>query len=145
MLKISDAANLAFHALAVLGDERLQLASVNQIALHLGVSEHHLSKVLQRLAKVGLVVSRRGPRGGFALSRPPEDIFLIEIFEAIEGKLPERTCLLERKVCEGTCLMGDLLRSVNSQVAEHLSKTNLAGLNQQTPEGVHGQAQDHRD
>ena len=130
MLKISDAANLAFHAMAALTAEgQAPQRSVGQLASYLGVSEHHLAKVMQRLAKVGLVHSRRGPRGGFTLGLEPGQIRLLDIYEAIEGPLPERTCLLQNKVCKGAgCVMGDMLQVVNDQVRDHLSNTTLADM-----------------
>ena len=130
MLKISDAANLALHAMSVLAAANGNgQSSVTRLAKRLGVSEHHLAKVMQRLSKVGLVKSRRGPKGGFSLGKPAEDILLMEVFEAIEGPLPERTCLLDRKVCEGKhCLLGDLVQSVNTQVREHLANTRLSEM-----------------
>ena len=130
MLKISDAANLALHAMSVLAATKGPgQASVTRLAERLGVSEHHLAKVMQRLSKVGLVRSRRGPKGGFSLGRPADEILLMEVFEAIEGPIPERTCLLGRKVCKGDhCLLGDLIHSVNEQVREHLTRTRLSEM-----------------
>lgn len=45
-----------------------------------------MAKVLQKLAKVGLVVSHYGLYGGYTLARRPNDIRVSEVFEAIEGK-----------------------------------------------------------
>lgn len=130
MLKISDAANLALHAMAVLAATHgAGQTSVTRLAQNLSVSEHHLAKVMQRLSKVGLVKSRRGPKGGFSLGKPAEDIRLMDVFEAIEGPMPVRTCLLDRKVCNGNhCLLGDLVQSVNERVREHLAKTRLSEM-----------------
>ena len=72
ILRISDAANLAIHAMAHIaksgGDAN---HSVGEIAAEQGVSEAHLSKVMQRLVKVGLLTSRRGPGAAlFWVARP---------------------------------------------------------------------------
>ena len=132
MLKISDAANLALHAMAALACSKGGgQTSVNHLAEGLGVSEHHLAKVMQRLGKIGLVKSRRGPKGGFTLGRDPDTIHLMEIYEAIEGPIPQRECLLDHKVCDGTqCLMGDLIRSVDRQVRDHMENTKLTDMGQ---------------
>lgn len=45
-----------------------------------------MAKVLQKLAKVGLVVSHHGLYGGYTLARRPNDIRVSEVFEAIEGR-----------------------------------------------------------
>ena len=75
LLRISDAASLGLHTMGLLAGRSTRL-STQEIARSLGASEHHLAKVMQRLAKMGLVVSTRGPQGGFVLSRPPAEITL---------------------------------------------------------------------
>jgi hypothetical protein len=66
ILRISDAANLAIHAMAHIARSKGNVNhSVGEIAGEQGVSVAHLSKVMQRLVKVGLLTSRRGPGGGF--------------------------------------------------------------------------------
>lgn len=45
-----------------------------------------MAKVLQRLAKVGLVISHQGVHGGYTLGRRPAEIHISEVFQAIEGK-----------------------------------------------------------
>jgi hypothetical protein len=61
------------------------------------ISEAHLAKVLQRLVKAELLRSVRGPRGGFILTRAPESVTLLEVFEAvINGSQCEaRFCLVD--------------------------------------------------
>jgi Rrf2 family protein len=108
------------------GEEGAPL-SVSAMAEQLGVSENHLAKVMQRLHKVGLVTSKRGPKGGFTLGRPAGSIRLLDVYEGIDGPLQDRDCLLNEPLCEGTCcLLGGLLGSINEQVREQLSNTTLA-------------------
>ncbi|MFE5812301.1 RrF2 family transcriptional regulator [Streptomyces sp. NPDC056479] len=56
-----------------------------QLAEAHGLSASYLNKQLQQLARAGLVLSVPGPRGGFHLARPLEDITLLDVVEAIEG------------------------------------------------------------
>jgi Rrf2 family protein len=128
VLKISDAVNLALHAMMTLATGAAgPPLSVSVMAGKLGLSENHLAKVMQRLHKVGLVNSKRGPKGGFTLGRPPGSIRLLDVYEAIEGPLEDRDCLLAEPICDGTCcLLGGLLGSINEQVREHLANTTLA-------------------
>jgi Rrf2 family transcriptional regulator, iron-sulfur cluster assembly transcription factor len=58
-----------------------------------------LAKVLQALANKGLIVSSRGVGGGFILARPPEQITLCEIVEAIDGPIMPNQCLMDDDVC----------------------------------------------
>ncbi len=128
-LRISEAASLGLHSLAVLAARPDKPLSAREIAQELRVSEAHLAKVLQRLGKAGLVQASRGPGGGFVLAQAPHDISLLEIYESIDGPLLTHNCLFKEPVCEGaTCLMGDLLRSINKQIYDYLRQTRLADV-----------------
>ena len=129
VLRISEAASLALHTMVLLAARPDELLSAGRIASALGVSEAHLSKVLQRLGRVGLVRSVRGRAGGFALGRRPEQVTLLEVYEAIEGPLSSGTCLLSRPICGAErCILDRLLVSVNGQVRRHLSAARLSKL-----------------
>lgn len=58
-----------------------------------------LAKVLQQLARAGLVTGRPGPGGGYRLARAPEDIPLIEIIRVWEGEKFGKACLLGLPGC----------------------------------------------
>lgn len=129
MLRISEAASLALHATTLLAANCNRPLSTKEIAAKLRASEAHLSKVLQRLGKVGLVDSTRGPKGGFCLAKAADDISLLEVYEAIEGPLQDSVCLLGEPVCQGEeCILGGLLEMVNQQAREHLGGTFLSDL-----------------
>ena len=129
VLKVSEAASLAMHAAVMLAANSDRPTSNAEAAAVLGVSEAHLSKVLQRLAHAGLVKALRGPRGGFALARPAGRVTLLQVYEAIEGKLTPPSCLLGKRVCDGrNCILGSLLDSTNRMVREYLARTRLSDL-----------------
>ncbi|HBG48509.1 MAG TPA: Rrf2 family transcriptional regulator [Cyanobacteria bacterium UBA9971] len=125
ILKISEAASIALHAMLILASKGNKLVSVKDIAGKLNISENHLSKVLQRLAKAGLVVSIKGNKGGFRLAKNPDTINFLEIYEAIDGKFKPSACLLNKPSCSHACIMGDLMNSINKQIEEYFSKTKL--------------------
>ncbi len=129
VLRISDAASLALHSMVLLAANEDEVLSTRAIAATLQVSQAHLSKVMQRLAKVGLVASTRGPRGGFKLERPGEQINLLEVYQAIEGELMPTHCLLGIPICRGDkCILGGLLAVINRQTREYLAGTSLSDL-----------------
>jgi FeS assembly SUF system regulator len=66
--------------------------SAMAIAESTGLPAPTVSKILKVLAHGGLVRSYRGPQGGYELSRPPEDISLVEAIEVIEGPLAVTEC-----------------------------------------------------
>ena len=128
-LKVSDAASLALHMMVILAGSPETLVTAREAAGQLMVSEAHLSKVLQRLVKQGLVKSVRGPGGGFRLANPAADISLLAVYETIDGPLDEDMCLLNMKVCSrSSCIMGGVIQSVNRSIREYLTRTCLAEL-----------------
>lgn len=133
VVKISEAASLALHTIAMLAQLSEGKLTTRQIAKALNVSEAHLSKVLQRLAKVGLVRSLRGPNGGFSLGREAGQISLLEVFEAIEGPLQSEDCLFGNRVCKNACILGDLMHQINKAVKERLTSTTLDRINSYFP------------
>ncbi|MBW2147405.1 MAG: Rrf2 family transcriptional regulator [Deltaproteobacteria bacterium] len=127
VLKISEAASLALHAVVHLAANHCRLVSTGEMASMLQVSEAHLSKVLQRLAKQGLVRSIRGPKGGFMLSKTGERVTLLDVYESIDGPLEPSNCLLKTPICGGKkCVLGGLLDTVHRQVREYLAGTKLS-------------------
>jgi Rrf2 family protein len=128
-LRISDAAALAFHAMAFLAEHSNDLTTTGNIASTLKVSEAHLSKVLQRLTKDGLVRSIRGPGGGFTLAKQRDKITLLEVFESIEGPLELSDCLFGNSECVGeNCMFGELINSVNHQLKRTLGSRKLSDI-----------------
>jgi len=129
LLRVSEAASLAMHATVLLAASGDRALTTGQIAAVLGVSEAHLSKVLQRLGRAGLVRSTRGPKGGFSLTRSGEQITLLEVYEAIEGIVVPATCLFDTAICRGDrCILGGLIAEVNDHVRDYLGRTRLADV-----------------
>lgn len=128
LLRISEAAVLAVHTVALLGAHRGESITTRDIAFALDASEAHLSKVLQQLGKRGVVSSVRGPKGGFALSEGAEELTLLDVYEAMDGPLCETLCLLDAPVCEGRCVMGGLLRDVRGMVRGYLAGSKISDV-----------------
>jgi Rrf2 family protein len=128
VIHISEAANLALHTAALMASDPENPLTVSEAARTLPVSGHHLAKVLQRLARAGLLDSTRGPHGGFTLARPPSEITLLEIYEAVEGELSSGHCLLGKPVCEGGCVLGSFVRKTSLEFRQQLEHTRLSSL-----------------
>ena len=78
---------------------RNEYVSIQEIAGKLNISFHFLTKVLQNLTQVGIMVSYRGPNGGIALARPASSISLADIIEAIDGADIFTECLFGLPGC----------------------------------------------
>ncbi|MGQ9622409.1 MAG: RrF2 family transcriptional regulator [Candidatus Caldatribacteriaceae bacterium] len=124
----SEAVSLALHSMVLLGQSGTPLTT-KEIATKTGASVHHLAKVFQRLGKAKLVMSARGPRGGFILARPPEEITLLEVYEAIEGSFETEGCLLGRERCPfSSCIFGGLLHDFALRLQVYLSSHRLSDV-----------------
>ena len=130
ILPISDAAALALHTMTIMSAQPQTTFSNAKIASALRASSNHLSKVLQRLAKSGLVRSVRGPKGGFRITPRWERITLLKIYEAMEGAWKPAECLLGQQRCAigSSCLLGNLLHNMNKQIRSALADTRLSEL-----------------
>lgn len=125
-LRISEAASLALHTMVLLAGSPPRQYSARELSEILCVSAAHLSKVLQRLARAGMLESVRGPKGGFKLAGRGKETTLLEIFEAMDGPFEPDDCLMHDKSCGSMgCLFGDLLTDINNQVREYLGGRNL--------------------
>jgi Rrf2 family protein len=128
ILKISEAVSLGIHAVAMIA-EATEKMSVTHIAENLDASENHLSKVLQRLSKSGIVKSSRGPGGGFTMAKPAGEVRLIDIYVCLDGDFPNEGCLFAHPVCgRSKCLLGNLIQTVNSEVKNYFENTTLEDL-----------------
>lgn len=87
-MKISAQLDYACRVLAELG--RLHGGGVPARGEHLAeveaVPPPFLAQILQKLRHAGLIVSRRGVQGGYALARPPAEISVLDIVVAVEGQ-----------------------------------------------------------
>ncbi len=125
LVHFSEAASLALHAMVLIAKSDNHI-NVNSIAEEMGASRNHLAKVLQQLVKHNYLKSVRGPSGGFILSKPADEISILEIYEAIEGKIDVPDCPLDRKICPfEKCLMNGLVSDVTMQFKNYFKEQSL--------------------
>ena len=124
IIKISEAAVIAIHAVGLIAKSEGTPCATRHIAGVLGVSYNHLTKVLQRLTRAGLLVPGRGPKGGFILSKKARTAKLRDVFEAIDGKMTLSTCLMKSKSCGKLgCILGNLLLETNNSFRAAMDKS----------------------
>ncbi|MHB1361056.1 MAG: RrF2 family transcriptional regulator [Thermoleophilia bacterium] len=106
------------------------LASIRQIAEAQSVPQEYLAKILQKLAKEGIVTTHRGVGGGVSLARAPEKISMLDVIEAIEGRVALNRCLIHPRECprEKFCPMHDELDRIGSSLASMFAKVNFARM-----------------
>lgn len=127
----------ALHCCAVLSelkdDERV---STKTLAEFHGIPKEYLSKGLQQLAQGGLIDGTLGPKGGYRLSKSPDQITFLDIVEAIEGRRrtfqcteirANNPCLKKEKVT-GICGIAKLMYRADEAWRNDLRKTTLRDL-----------------
>ena len=122
----------AIRALTHMATSPAEIASALEIAKAEDVPLPVLSKVLQELVRKGLLESRRGPGGGFRLSRRPELITLRDIVAAIDGLDHFMDCVAGLKVCseEAPCPLHKTWIGMRTQILTSLETTTLAQMSQ---------------
>jgi Rrf2 family protein len=126
IISLSEAASIGIHSMILITNSKESL-NVAHIAEITQSSRHHVAKVLQRMVKEGFLESNRGPNGGFQLKMEPENISLLNIFEAIEGKIQESGCLSDNPLCPfEKCLMGNIVNRMTLEFRDYLDSQKLS-------------------
>jgi len=96
-----------------------------------------VGKILRALARKGILSSRRGVKGGYALVRQADEISIAEIIGALEGPISLTECSGEHPgSCEfePTCPVGPSWQRINRAVRDALQRITLHELTQPLPE-----------
>jgi Rrf2 family transcriptional regulator, iron-sulfur cluster assembly transcription factor len=102
------------------------------IAAEANIPAHFLAKILQDLARDGFLKSNKGPRGGFRLSLPAEDLSMLRIVEAVDGAGRLDRCIGGSPECNdrAACGMHDSWKALRSRIIDYLGGTSVADLAQ---------------
>ena len=136
MLRLSKKADYALMAmkhLAVRPDAAS--ASAREIAEAYDIPVELMAKVLQRLARRGLLRSHQGTRGGYRLSRPSTAISVADIIQAIDGPLTVTACSTEAENCGqyAKCSVRDPLWRIKDRILSALATCSLQEVASESP------------
>lgn len=110
-----------------------KVSFVNEISEEYKIPRSFLAKILQKLVRAKIVRSYRGVKGGFSLARQARDITVLDVLEAIEGKLALNICVSDKKKCSFSkhCPSHILWMNVQARVVDTLKKANFDELSRQ--------------
>jgi len=110
---------------------------IRHIAEKLDIPSPFLGKILQVLVREQLLVSFKGPNGGFYLKRPAIDITLMEVIEIIDGKDIFDTCVIRTTQCdyENPCSMHEKVGPLMEELKKRFSTETIADLVSEFKEG----------
>lgn len=107
-----------------------ELVSMNELTRRLGTPHHFVAKILQNLTNKRLLVSQKGPSGGFALSKAADKISLLEIVKAIDGDEFNTRCVLGFPECGGKnpCAVHDQWAGLREGIFKMMTHKSIAEL-----------------
>jgi Rrf2 family protein len=133
MLKLTKKADyglIALRHLALAANGPKGSAPAKDIAEAYGIPLPLLSKVLQKLARAGLLTSEQGTNGGYRLARDAGDISALEAIRTIDGPIILTQCFTEHTGCHQSelCPVREPLRKVHEGILGLLANITLADL-----------------
>ena len=104
--------------------------SVHALAQKEDVPEDLLQKIMQTLAVAGMVLPRRGRTGGFSLGRPPDQLNVLDVLEALQGPFAINRCFLGEGRCrhQDVCWLRNKLRSLQDEMVSFFRGVTIADL-----------------
>jgi Rrf2 family protein len=112
---------------------------VEEIAATENIPENYLRRLLIELKRGGLVVSQKGPSGGYMLAKVPARITMAEVVEIIEGEYIPVECLEESSSScrrDQTCAMRDVWSEVRDSVNGILRAVTLQALSEKRKHAI---------
>lgn len=127
-MQITRETDYAIRSIYYLAERFGKTASISQISENTSVPVDFLAKILQKLAKTGIVKSHRGVKGGFGLAKQPSQITFLDAMEAIEGPVAMNVCALDQKLCSlsSSCVIHPVWIEVRKEVRKLLASRNFA-------------------
>ena len=131
MLKLTKKADYGLMAMKHLAEHaHAGACSAKDVAESYGIPPEALAKILQRLARAGLLHSQHGINGGYTLARDAHEISAYEVIRAIDGPLFITSCITVRGECDQTerCTIREPLRKVNQSIEDVLRRIKIAEM-----------------
>jgi Rrf2 family protein len=115
-----------------------EIIPAEEIANKLSIPKEFVSKILQSLTESGIVNSRKGKSGGFAIAKDPKKIKLIDVVEAIDGLSMFSSCILGFPHCnpDNPCPLHDKWGELRSSAYAMLTDENLDHFREKTLQKV---------
>ena len=107
-----------------------EMTPIKELTKKLDIPYHFLGKILQDLTRKGLLISMKGPTGGFALGKPSNDITLLHIVEAIDGIEFSKQCIMGFPECSGKnpCAVHERWAVLRDSIYQMLNGKNIAEI-----------------
>ena len=140
MAHLTNSVEYGIHCLLWLVHSGQTRPSSRDLAELQGVSPSFVAKIFPKLEKAGIVAADKGVRGGYRLAKPPEEITVLAIVDAIEGKKPLFDCQEIRDRCavfggepphwatRGVCAIHAVMLRAENSMRDVLAQETIASL-----------------
>jgi Rrf2 family cysteine metabolism transcriptional repressor len=130
-MKVSTKTRYGLRAMIELAESyKGEPVKVEEIAKRQNISEKYLEHIMLQLKKAGLIESIPGAKGGFILTKNPEEIKIIDIVFALEGNLSPVSCVENEKICNlsKACIAREIWKGLKDKMLEYLSSIKLSDV-----------------
>lgn len=130
MLRVSKLTDYATVILTHIAHQPDTVHAASDITVETGITLPTVSKILKLLAKNGILISRRGAKGGYVLAKKTNETHVAEIIVAIEGPISMTECTTDESSCEqeSSCEIKANWNLINRAVYTALKAVTLADL-----------------
>lgn len=130
MKLINRDADYALKALLVLARRGSLSVPVTELTAEIGVPRPYLRKIMQTLARGGLVRSAKGRGGGFVLARPAARIAVADVLRALQGPVSLHDCLFKDRICpdHASCPLRRSLGRLERRLVRDLEAMTVASI-----------------
>ncbi len=127
MLQISKLSDYSVIILSMMGGSDVRCHSAAMMAERTRLATSTVSKCLKLLGAAQLVISERGPKGGYRLAKPLSDIRLLDVIQAIDGDIQLTQCVSVGSNCclQGQCEFRPNWQVVNEQMVQLLADVSI--------------------
>lgn len=111
-----------------------EIVQTREIAAREEIPSKYLPSIIRTLARAGLIRTLRGNQGGVMLARPPEEVNLREVIEAVEGPIFLVPCMQGPQQCshEDDCTFRQVCENLQQMMVWQLENTTFADLTSDT-------------
>jgi Rrf2 family protein len=103
---------------------------LREIARRQEIPVRYLEQLMSTLVNAGIIMSRRGQRGGFSLVRPPSEIRLSQVVQAVEGPIRPVDCVDNPQMCNRSdlCVTRDIWDELKKEILKVLDGITLQSM-----------------
>ena len=132
MFAVSAKTQYAIRAMTCLAKRQERAATAAEIASAENIPAKFLEGILSRLKSAGLIESERGKNGGYRMAKEPADIRMLDIVEAIDGRVKPVTCVDAASACAmgGVCHPRNFWIGLKSTIDAYLAERTLKDVSE---------------